>query len=52
MLDATGMHDVQADSCRLTADETAFQIVLRNLVDNAFGLSDDTLKNDVLSNSH
>ncbi len=44
MLDPTGVHDMHAENFRLTADETALQIVLRNLVDNAFRHSGDRLK--------
>jgi len=49
MLDPTGAHDVQADNVRLTADETALQNVLRNLVDNAFRHSGDALKKLTIS---
>ena len=49
MLDPTGAHDVQADNLRITADETALQIVLRNLIDNAFRHSGDKLKKLTIS---
>jgi light-regulated signal transduction histidine kinase (bacteriophytochrome) len=49
MLDTTGTYDVQADNLRITADETACQIVLRNLIDNAFRYSGDKLKKLTIS---
>ena len=44
MLDPTAIHDVQVENVRITADETTLQIVLRNLIDNAFRHSGDALK--------
>ncbi len=41
MLDPTASHDVDVDSARISADETALQIVLRNLIDNAFKYSNE-----------
>jgi len=35
VLDPRGQHDLDAQEIRLTADRTALQIILRNLVDNA-----------------
>lgn len=35
VLDPRGLHDLHAEEIRLTADRTALQIILRNLVDNA-----------------
>lgn len=49
MLDESGMHDVEADNFRLTADETLLQIVSGNLVDNEFRHSGDWLTNLAIS---
>ena len=44
MLDPTGAHAVEVNEARISTDETALQIVLRNLMDNVFRHSGDSTK--------
>lgn len=44
MLDPTDSHVVEVDNIHIVADETALQIVLRNLIDNALRNSGSVLK--------
>jgi signal transduction histidine kinase len=49
MHDPTGAHDVQVDNIHLSTDETALQIMLRNLIDNASRHSGDAFKKLAIS---